>query len=124
MSNITQNRRRAAHVGRSYKGDAEALSRPREEFLEDSLGFKEYSSNAVLDGQYFDNNATKRSHPICETFNLGNADDLKRYNALLEKVDPKNPSIEILENDTQFYRGNFYVKLTYSKVWYLLPEKK
>lgn len=94
------------------------------EYLLDALGQKEWSETPVFAGQYAEPKLCKRDAPIAETFDLADEKQLKKYNALLKKLDPAGPSIEIICEDRKFYRGKFVVFVTYSKIWYLLPIKK
>lgn len=94
------------------------------EYLLDALGQKEWSETPVFAGQYAEPKLCKRDAPVAETFDLADEEQLKKYNALLKKLDPAGPSIEIICEDRKFYRGKFVVFVTYSKIWYLLPIKK
>lgn len=101
----------------------EATKRPESEFIEDSLGFRKYSSNPVFENQ-FSNDSIKRSAPIADVFRISDPEELTRYNSLLAKCDPVDPSIEIISQDKQFYAGEFFVYVEYCKVWYPIPVKK
>lgn len=94
------------------------------EYLLDALGQKEWSETPAFAGQYAEPRLCRRDAPIAETFDLADEKQLKKYNALLKKLDPAGPSIEIICEDRKFYRGKFVVFVTYSKIWYLLPIKK
>lgn len=110
-------------VKKSVEGSVYTDSAGRE-YLLDALGQKEWSETPVFDGQYADPRLCKRDAPIAETFDLADDKQLKKYNALLKKLDPNGPSIEMIVEDRKFYRGKFVVFVTYSKIWYLLPIKK
>lgn len=127
MSSIRESRRRASHLGGSSGSkivfDPEATKRPESEFLEDSLGFRKYSSNPTFENQFFEGNV-KRSAPKAEVFCVSDSEELKKYNELLGKCNPTDPSIEIISQDKQFFEGKFYVYIEYCNVWYPIPTKK
>lgn len=127
MDESREARRRASHMGGASGSkivfDPEATSHPEPEFLEDSLGFRKFSSNPVFENQFMEGN-TKRSAPKADVFCVSEPDELKRYNELLSKCNPTGPSIEIISQDKEFYEGKFYVYVEYCNVWYPIPSKK
>lgn len=95
-----------------------------DDFLLDRFGFKEYSNKPIFADQYNMSDQIKRGELKHGVFNLSNEEDAKKYEEIISKTSPANPSIEITVQDRHFYRGSFYVYLEYCPVYYKLPNKK
>lgn len=94
-------------------------------YLLDKLGLKKYASRPVTQDQYMKEGMWIEDPPVTEVFDLGDKDQLDAYNELQRLTYPiDGPSVRIAALRQEFYRGKFIMLVTYSKVWYLLPEPK
>lgn len=94
-------------------------------YLLDKLGNKKYASRPVTKDQYSKEGMWIEDPPVTEVFDLGDKEQLERYNDFQRLTYPiDGPSVRVAGMRQEFYKGKFIVLVTYSKIWYLLPEPK
>lgn len=95
-------------------------------FLLNKAGKAQWSDTPVMRDQFFNKTPglVKYDPPVTEVFDLSVKEQLEAYNKLQARTFPvDSPSITMKVRE-EFYNGKFIVLVTYSNIWYLLPESK
>lgn len=94
-------------------------------YILNSLGLKTWSNRPIFEDQFTKPGMVEFDAPITAVFDLADPAQLEAFNDLQSLTFPSEaPSVQFVDLERNFYKGKYVIIVTYSKVWYLMPEPK